>query len=585
MSSTEGTQEQTGTLKFFESYDDFVKQVKESSVEYFPTISDEQIKTIYDSLLKLQGEGVDFTIMEMSSAIQNMLWQLQNNHALSLLENLMPNYNTPLNRNGAQEAGKPAPGSTHTKDEIKTVLKKHKHSFKWPLPLEVESDEYMLIMGVAATEGEFKSGDVFTGDNLEYAAGAMSTAAMFGASTINTDHYHEELPAEYKELYGLDGVGTHGAIIDAAVETNKVVDKDGKTHDLKQVEWIGYTTNKQVYSLIKEGKYIGCSVEDYSRKQHCDCGKTKCNCTIEGSHFLDLGLILKEVPDSHGTWVRAVTAEDLAAWKSAAEKSQHAVSPKIATKMTWHLANLKMYSKIKKHSLDDYIDRETGAFHEGKQGILEYLMEDVEIPEADAKDIAAYLAENPKALNVTQMEYMSAADFVAWFRHKQNEALDFMMHKLHLQLLKQDEAGYATGATEKQCKTCRWYNEGKCNLVEGDIAEDSTCNRYEAMPGQESNGTQEGTEASHTDHSKGAESAPLEKKVRKLPTALIEPNPTDAAAIAKHTMKESEMQELIHKLESANPIGTHRINVHEYDTVRKIAIEALRYAIELSKKN
>ena len=190
------------------------------------------------------------------------------------------------------------------------VTKKHslKHKFGWPVALMLEPGEeveMMLFKGVAMQEGEMKRGEKMDKDNLLFATGAMSTAAMMGVALMDIDHFEnaEDVPKEYLAKYGEDLIKPYppAFIIDAAVEEN-VIEPNGRK--VNQVEFIGACTNRLVYDMIKTGKFKGCSVVDYFRKEVCDdCNGTdgKCDCSIEGSHFLANTFILEEVPNSDGT--------------------------------------------------------------------------------------------------------------------------------------------------------------------------------------------------------------------------------------------------------------------------------------------
>lgn len=316
------------------------------------------------------------------------------------------------------------------KSKLRKMLPKEyrtNYAFEWMLPHDIEADEFYLIKGVAATEGEFKSGDIFTKENLAFGAGGMSTAAMQGIGIIDIDHYHEELPERYAK-YGLEGInGEIGFLIDAGISINKVTDGDGKTRELTQVEWVGYTTIKKVAELVDEGKFIGTSVEDWSRSADCatDENGFPTECAIEGSHFINLGLILDEVPDSHGTWVNRVTSDDLETWKRNAEKNepQFIIMKAEAHKLKGRAR--KIWAKLNRdarrktlYDLTDYLDV-NGNFENGKDGIFEYLTKDVALDEVTAKNISDYLWDHPSERNSWQMEMMSAGDWVAWYGHIQ----------------------------------------------------------------------------------------------------------------------------------------------------------------------
>lgn len=343
------------------------------------------------------------------------------------------------------------------------------YAFEWMLPHDIEADDFYLIKGVAATEGEFKSGDIFDKSNLAFGAGAMSTAAMQGIGLLDIDHYHEELPERYAK-YGLEGVhGEIGYLIDAGISVNKVTDGDGKTKDLTQVEWVGYTTNKRVAELVDEGKFIGTSVEDWSRSADCDTDESgyPTGCSIEGSHFINLGLILDETPDSHATWVNRVTSDDLDKWKDNALKNQpqfiimskESHKLKDQPKKIWATMNRDARRKTL-HDLTNYID-ENGNFTEGKDGLFTYLTTDVLLDEVTAQNITDYLWNHPSERNSWQMEMMSAGDWYAWFGHLQVEAVEAVNANLR-KVLKKHGIKCLTCGNEKKRAVHEPESDGTC---------------------------------------------------------------------------------------------------------------------------
>lgn len=296
----------------------------------------------------------------------------------------------------------------------KILAAKKLHSFEWNLPMDIHAKDYMLIKGVAATEGTFKSTDKFSRDNLAHGTGALSMAAAMGMSVLNIDHYSSEpLPVKYGAKYaGIGSEGICGAVLDADMADNLVSGKK-----LAQTEFVGYVTNKVVYNLIVSGKVKGCSVEDMQRRTVCDCGEDEasCECTIEGSRFVNIGLILEEVPDSHGTWVAPVTEDDLIMWKNNKKNSDGGMML-LTTKHKQHYNIIKRAARLINKSLEDYMN-EDGSFIQGKLSIIEYLMEEKELSDIDSKHLADFLYKNPKILSSFQLEGMSGMDLMAWFSH------------------------------------------------------------------------------------------------------------------------------------------------------------------------
>jgi len=409
------------------------------------------------------------------------------------------------------------------------VTKKHslKHKFAWPVPLMLapgEEKEFMLFKGVAMQSGEMKRGEKMDKDNLIFATGAMSTAAMMGVALMDIDHFETaaEIPQSYLEKYGKDLINPYppAFIIDAAVEINKT-EPGGKEY--AQVEFIGACTNPLVYDMILKAKFKGCSVVDYYRKETCDCGTDQkegdvCNkCTIEGSHFLMNTFILEEVPNSNGTWVQALGPEDVGTIIErpseeliAQLKLKLNKDPRMRMKTILLGQNKKLHAQ---YELDNYMNTETGVWNDGKTSIVAFLVDEKSIPETTASDMADYLFAHPEALNQYQYENMSAEDLVAWFRHitemaqnakllqhsKQLAALSLIKHNADgLKVLKdidqlgKDEVNYGPGAEGSMCQECRWFfaldpsdmaGPGVCAIVSGDILGTDTCDRFEASPG------------------------------------------------------------------------------------------------------
>lgn len=422
----------------------------------------------------------------------------------------------------AADCGPPPEDETNKLKSLKNIKHSLKHKFSWPVALMLapgEEEEFMLFKGVAMQSGEMKRGEIMTDDNIYFATGAMSTAAMMGVAMMDIDHYEtaEEVPKSYLAKYGegLTDPYPPAFIIDAAAEEN-VTEPDGKKH--LQVEFIGACTNKLVYDMIKAGKFKGCSVVDYYRKEVCDdCQGTDgtCNCTIEGSHFLMNTFILEEVPNSNGTWVEVLTEKDVGtvierpspelveALKLKANKD-----PRMRMKTVLLEQNKRRHAQ---YDLDKYMDISSGQWNDGKASISEFLTVEKGLPDVTAADMAEYLWTHPEALNQYQYENMSAEDLVAWFRHitekdfkarfyqlqKQITALNQLSHNANglevlrnIEMLTQEEVSYGPGQEGTMCKDCRWFTatdaanidgEGACAIVESPILGSDTCVRFEAI--------------------------------------------------------------------------------------------------------
>ncbi len=434
-----------------------------------------------------------------------------------------------LGEDGWCHLPEPAPEKVGVSSEskLKLLSKKHsiKHKFSWPVPMLLEpgeEEDMMLFKGVAMQVGEMKRGEIMEKDNVIFATGAMSAAAMMGVALMDIDHFEtaEELPAKYLEKYGKELANPYppAFIIDAAVEEN-ITEPNGKK--VAQVEFLGACVNPLVWSMLKAGKFKGCSVVDYYRKEICDdCSGTdgKCNCSIEGSHFMMNTFILEEVPNSHGTWVEPITEKDIGTIIERPSKELvEQLKLRAIKDPRMRMKNFLLEQNKKRHSaydLDKYMDTETGQWKDGKSSIIEFLEDEKGLPQTTANDMADYLWAHPDALNQYQYENMSPEDLVAWFRHITEKTMDAKMRQLQKQvaalsglkhnatglkilkdidLLGKEEVDYGPGEAGNQCQECRWFfamdpndmpGPGMCAIVSGDILGTDTCKRFEAAPGQ-----------------------------------------------------------------------------------------------------
>lgn len=410
-----------------------------------------------------------------------------------------------------------------TKLNLNKAQHSHKlnHKFSWPLPLDISAEDlekYMLIKGAAMTAGEMKRGEIMTDHNVIFGAGAMSTGAQMGVVMIDIDHYDKGLPKDKYSKHDVAKINETyppAFIIDAAAEKNLI---QPENEERMQVEFIGACQNRYVYNMIKEGKFKGCSVVDYYRKESCDScdGKDgKCNCTIEGSHFLTNTLILEEVPNSNATWVDVVSESDIGTIIEKPSASKLKMMKNSASKETTAnryklnllLQNVKNYAE---GDLDKY--KEDGNWLNGEQSIVSFLVEEKSIPQAKAEDMAKFIFENPDLLNDYQLEWLSAEDLVAWFDHitqkminakinqlqKQITALATLKHNAtpldqlkHFVPFGQSEVNYGDRDSGK-CNGCRYFfgydmedlenTMGGCAIVVGDVFGQQGCDKFEANP-------------------------------------------------------------------------------------------------------
>ena len=390
------------------------------------------------------------------------------------------------------------------------VKGKLNHVFEWAVPMELSKqsfEEMMLVKFVAMTSGEAKRGENMTDENVTFGAGAMSAAAMFGLAVCDIDHFEEKLPQEYVDKYGeaINDPYPVSIILDAAAA--KYIDEEGV--ERTAVEGYAACVNPLVYSMIKKGKFVGCSVVDYYRKENCACGEdgSNCSCQIDGSHFLTNTFVLEGVPNANGTWVMPVTEEDIGTIITLPDenklknvKKHLAHNPLMKGKMEYLKLARKNYMNT---IMDSYIDEE-GQWMEGKAGIVKFLVDEKSIGEAKAHEMADYLMKHPNALSQEQFEFMSAEDMVAWFDHILEKNIKNMrMHmakaiknlatRNHADMLGKDSVNYRASDGNESCGGCRWFTPnmdfetgeptefGWCNLVVGDINAADTCDRHESL--------------------------------------------------------------------------------------------------------
>ena len=413
-----------------------------------------------------------------------------------------------------------------TKLNLNKSEHKHKlnHKFNWPLPIEVTEDDLdklMLIKGAAMTAGEMKRGEIMTDKNVVFATGAMSAGAMMNIVMIDIDHHDSKLPSKYEDKYGkeINDAGYPPAfIIDAGAEMNLI---QPENEERMQTEFIAACTNRHVYEMIKAGKFKGCSVVDYYRKENCDCGHDQkhdgpCNsCTIEGSHFMTNTLILDEVPNSNATWVDIVTKDDLGTIIEMPNKSKLKQMKNSTNQLsTPNQGKLKLLQhNLKNHAegdVDKYMD--DGDWINGKSSIVSFLQNEKSIPEAKAEDIADFLIENKDLLSTYQLDWMSAEDLVAWFDHISQKMIKARLDQLQSQIVRvsmldhnankldllknlvpwgQGEVNYGDKDSNK-CSGCRYFfgydiedlenTMGGCSIVVGDVFGQQGCDKFEANP-------------------------------------------------------------------------------------------------------
>lgn len=386
-----------------------------------------------------------------------------------------------------------------------------KHKFDWAVPMELDKKTYesmMLVKGVAMTSGKAKRGENMTNENVTFGAGAMSAAAMFGLAKCDIDHYEDKLPKAYVDEFGaaINDPYPVAIILDAAAEKYT----DEKTGEEKiAVEFLASCTNPLVYSMIKQGKFVGCSVVDFYRKENCSaCNGTDgaCNCSIEGSHFLVNTFVLKGVPNAHGTWVAEVTEKDIGTLITLPSENKLKELKNKLHQSAHMQAKLGYINMAKKNHgmmiLEEYLN-DSGDFTDGAAGVTKFLVDEKGLPAIIARDMADYITSHKGALTHDQLEFMSGEDLNAWFKHSvQKNITDANAHmtkliqtlatRNHADMLGKESVNYRAGDSTKACSTCRWYSamtdmngiqmpNGFCNIVIGDIKAADVCDRHETI--------------------------------------------------------------------------------------------------------
>ena len=438
---------------------------------------------------------------------------------------------------------------TKAKSKVKHTLK---HTFKWPLPLELKKEDLsklMLIKGVAMSEGDVKTGEGMTRDNVIAGAGGLRASSLIGFATLDIDHYEEELPKEYtKEYPGLKvPCGFH---IDAEPVENLIGEEKKKT---MQVEFLAILENKKAYEMVQNHDFVGCSVVDYPRELSCkDCDEHTdgCTCSYKGSAYLKNTLVLKEVPNSNGTWVDVVTEDDIGSIIKNAEgkeleksklhfKRKHTVLQDKILHVLEKQQQQQQQHEYKEADLSDYMT--DGIWNDGKDSIVKFLTDEKEIDEVLALDMAEYLFSNPEKLNQYQLTDLSNDDMVAWWNTVANverqlnaitkrlATLSWLEHnakplrdlKKHDVPFGQEEVNFGDRPAGSQCIDCRWYSSfnfdsddkeiGACQLVSGDIEGIKGCDRFEALPSGGGGDTGEEEEEEENPTAPAGEEEPTEE--------------------------------------------------------------------------
>lgn len=445
------------------------------------------IKQIDSSMLNLVPSEAKFTKKEAEALIK------RNVDVYKIIKNIKPNSNSI----------KPIP-----------------HNFNWTqtydLSLEA-AQQYRLVKGVAMTEGEAKRGEIMTEANLRYGTGAMAASAMMGFAVLDIDHFPDSLPetgpsGEDYTKYNLEKINEIypiGMILDAELSKNKV-GTEGK--ELWQIEFIAIVENEFVYDMIKTGTFKACSVMDFPREYSCDMCNSEtgqCTCNVSGSKFMYNTLVLEGVPNSDSTWISIVDKKDIGSIvKPHGQNTNEEIENRLAlSKLN---RNHSITHQINEADVSKY-QTDDGVWTDGVASVKLFLMEQKNISEEQADKIAQYIFNNPSALNTDQLKFMSGDDLISWHDnlnminkaqlHKFIKHLNLKPHskeeikKSHVVQLTKEQVNYGPGEDGSLCRQCRWFfspdeeltdeSEGGCQLVEGSILGNQTCDRFEVIPGDE----------------------------------------------------------------------------------------------------
>ena len=278
--------------------------------------------------------------------------------------------------------------------------------YKWmsQLPLTLQDAKDLgLYKAVLIREGQVKSGEVYTAENIILGTGAMSLAARRGEALIDIDHIKEGLPQAYVDKYGSEINNPYpvGHVFDA--QAIKAADGKMETQALLIVD------NAKVRELLENGTIVGNSIEDQYRKLNCDGAA----CAYEGSNFTYNTFILEETPNANGTYIAPIAEEDIGTLIQHVKVKQNAAGG-IMKIVQEKLTALHTKKNQQFAILENYLD-DQGVWINGEQSIVEFLTAHKEgIDAENAAKLAAYMFNNPETFNDYQLATLSGADLVAW---------------------------------------------------------------------------------------------------------------------------------------------------------------------------
>ena len=277
--------------------------------------------------------------------------------------------------------------------------------FEWASPMELTIDDAEslgLVKHVLCREGKLKSGETYNRDTIKEATGALRAQALRGEAINDIDHYKEKLPETYETKYGagINDPYPIGHIIDA----HSVEGKDGKV----EIQAISSIHNPVVYNLVKEGKVKGNSVVDYYRKLTCETD----GCSYEGSTFMYNTLVLDEVPNSDGTWIAPITADDIGTIITHVKKAEHAKGG-IMKILQDRLKEMHTQKNQNFEALNEYMT--DGVWNDGVDSIKAFLLEHKDnMTEEHAQSLADFMFANPTEFSMHQLAHLSGSDLLAW---------------------------------------------------------------------------------------------------------------------------------------------------------------------------
>ena len=303
-----------------------------------------------------------------------------------------------------------------------TPVRKITHKFDWPLTRKLTMEHataLRLVKGVLMREGQLKSGQHMTAENVIFGSGAMRAACILKHAVIDPDHIKKgPLPPVYQSKYGAppgENAVPSGYLIDAQ---HVKAEHDGKM-ELQALMMV----DEWLYKAIKENKVVGNSVSDSFRKVVCDGGR----CEFEGSAYMRNSLMLEEVPNCDGTWVNAVSEEDIGTIITADDRpAEHSEQSPLVQYMEERL-HAAGATAAAENAATDYMTAD-GKWASPEAAVT-YLRTEKHMDAALAQPVGEYLVAHPDQLNARQAQFLSKPDLMAWWTHARLHAMETRMQE------------------------------------------------------------------------------------------------------------------------------------------------------------